>query len=233
MSYNPFSLEGKTILITGASSGIGKAIALETSKIGAKLFITGRNAERLQNTFTELSGEGHYQIVADLTNSDDITHLIDNLKTLDGIVHCAGITKTIPFQFIKEEEISEVMKVNLISPAIISQMLLKKKKLNKSASIVFISSISGVYCSSIAESIYSTSKGAVNGLVKAMAIELAAKSIRVNSVNPGVIKTSLFSEGIISSEQLAEGEKKYPLRRYGKPEDIAYAVIYLLSDGSS
>jgi NAD(P)-dependent dehydrogenase (short-subunit alcohol dehydrogenase family) len=138
----------------------------------------------------------------------------------------------VPFQFIKEDDISSMMKVNLISPAILSQTLLKNKKFHKGASIVFISSISGVYCSSVAETIYSASKGAVNGIVKAMAIELAAKGIRVNSVNPGVVETSIFSDGLVSNEQLLEGVKKYPLKRYGKPEDIAYATIYLLSDAS-
>jgi NAD(P)-dependent dehydrogenase (short-subunit alcohol dehydrogenase family) len=158
--------------------------------------------------------------------------LVSEVSPLDGVVHCAGITKTIPIQFVKEDDISSVMNVNFVSPTIITQLLLKNKKLNKGASIVFISSISGVYCSSVAESLYSASKGAVNGIVKAMAIELAAKGIRVNSVNPGVIETPIFSEGIISSDQLIEGVKKYPLKRYGKPEDVAYATIYLLSDAA-
>lgn len=233
MSYNPFSLAGKVILVTGASSGIGRSIAIESSRMGARLLITGRNAERLENTFNSLTGVGHTQFIADLMNSDNVSRLADDILPVDGIVHCAGLTKTIPFQFIKEDDINEVMKVNVISPAVITQMMLRKKKLNKGASIVFISSISGIYCSSVAESIYSTSKGAVNGLVKALAIELSAKSVRVNSVNPGVIETSIFSEGVITSEQLAEGVKKYPLKRYGKPEDVAHAVIYLLSEGSS
>jgi NAD(P)-dependent dehydrogenase (short-subunit alcohol dehydrogenase family) len=230
--YNPFTLNRKTIFITGASSGIGRAIAIECSKMGANLIISGRNAERLQETFDMLEGAAHSQIIADLTQNQDIMNFVDKIHSLDGLVHCAGYTRLIPFQFIKEDDILSVMKVNFISPAIISQTLIRNKKLNKGASIVFISSISGVYCSSVAESIYSASKGAVNGIVKAMAIELAVKGIRVNSVNPGVVETSFFSEGLISSEQLLDGIKNYPLKRYGKPEDIAYAVIYLLSDAA-
>jgi NAD(P)-dependent dehydrogenase (short-subunit alcohol dehydrogenase family) len=229
---NPFSLIGKTIFITGASSGIGRSIAIECSRMGAKIIITGRDSNRLQDTFKALEGEGHVQTIADLSNCLDIPRLVNEVSQLDGVVHCAGITKTIPIQFIKENDISTVMNVNFVSPTIITQSLLKNKKLKSGASIVFISSISGVYCSSVAESVYSASKGAVNGMVKAMAIELATKSIRVNSVNPGVIETPIFSEGIISSEQLSEGVKKYPLKRYGKPEDVAFAVIYLLSDAS-
>lgn len=231
--YNPFSLSGKTILITGASSGIGRSIAIECSKSGAKVFITGRNPERLNETFNLLEGDGHEQYVGDLSEIIIIEKICGNSPNLDGLVHCAGLTKIIPFLFIKEEDIESVMKVNFISPALISQSLIKNKKLNKGSSIVFISSISGVFCSSVAESVYSASKGAVNGLVKAMAIELANKNIRVNSVNPGVVVTSIFENGTISLDQLAEGVKKYPLKRFGKPEEIAFATIYLLSDAAA
>jgi NAD(P)-dependent dehydrogenase (short-subunit alcohol dehydrogenase family) len=228
--YNPYSLGGKTILVTGASSGIGRSVAIECSRMGAIVIITGRNSIRLQETYDSLEGEGHAQIIFDLMNTKDISSLVDGIPPLDGIVHSAGLTKPIPFQFIDEESLTSIMNVNFVAPTLISQSILKKRKLNKGASIIFISSISGILCSAVAESLYSASKGAVNGIVKAMAIELSAKGIRVNSVNPGVIETPIFSEGMISSEQLIEGVKKYPLKRYGRPEEVAYAVIYLLSD---
>lgn len=231
--YNPFSLEGKTIFITGASSGIGRATAIECSKMGATVVISGRNTVRLQETFDFLEGDAnHIQIEADLDDKSVIPYLVEKTPLLDGIVHCAGITKTLPFQFINEEQLSAIMQVNFMAPTLISQAFLKKKKLKNGASIVFISSVAGVFCSAVAGSMYSASKGAINGIVKAMAVDLSGKGIRVNSVNPGMIDTAIFSEGIITPEQLQEDMKKYPLKRYGKPEEVAYAVIFLLSDAS-
>ena len=231
--FNPFSLKYKTIMVTGASSGIGRAIAIECSKMGASVIITARSEERLQETLREMEGEQNKLIVADLSIDEDIENLANEMPALDGVVHCAGFTIPKPFVFLSKDDVDAVMKVNFSTPVFLTQKLLKSKKINKKASIVFISSISGVYVSSVAGSLYSASKGAVNGIVKGMAIELAAKQIRVNSVNPGMIETNIFSAGIISEEQLNEDKKKYPLKRYGKPEEVAYAVIYLLSEASS
>jgi NAD(P)-dependent dehydrogenase (short-subunit alcohol dehydrogenase family) len=233
MSFNPFSLDQKRVFITGASSGIGKAIAIECSKMKAKVIISGRNRRHLQETFDLLEGEGHSQVIADLMNPMDIKRMIQEFPCLDGVVHCAGFTKTLPFQFVNEEDLYAIMQVNFIAPTLISQTLIKNKKINRGASLVFISSISGVYCSYVAGSMYSASKGAINGIVKGMAIELASKNIRVNSVCPGMVHTSILDAGVITEEQLIEDMKKYPLKRYGKPEEVAYAVIYLLSDASA
>lgn len=233
--YNPFSLLGKRILVTGASSGIGRAIAIECSRMGANVILTARNEERLNETLQQMDNiQLHQIIVADLSNMDDIKTLVDSMgNPLDGIVQCAGFTVPKPFQFVNQKDIDSIMAVNFMAPAILSQMLLKKKMLNKGASIVFISSISGVWVSYVGSSLYSASKGAVNGLVKGMAIELAAKSIRVNCVNPGMVETNILEKGIISDEQLHNDMQLYPLKRHGKPEEVAYAVIYLLSDASS
>ena len=233
--YNPFSLLGKRILVTGASSGIGRAIAIECSRMGANVILTARNEERLNETLQQMDNiQLHQIIVADFSNMDDIKTLVDSMgNPLDGIVQCAGFTVPKPFQFVNQKDIDSIMAVNFMAPAILSQMLLKKKMLNKGASIVFISSISGVWVSYVGSSLYSASKGAVNGLVKGMAIELAAKSIRVNCVNPGMVETNILEKGIISDEQLHNDMQLYPLKRHGKPEEIAYAVIYLLSDASA
>lgn len=231
--YNPFSLVGKTIMVTGASSGIGRAVAVECSKMGASLLITGRNAERLNQTFDQLDGDRHNQIVADLNKTEDFELLLSNAPALDGVVHCAGLTKIIPFSFVNSSVLDEVMNVNFVAPTLISANLIKRKKINKGGSVVFISSVAGVYCTGLSSSIYAASKGAVNGMIKGMALDLAAKNIRVNSVNPGVIETSIFDSGVISKEQLEEEKKRYPLKRYGQPEEVAYAVIYLLSDAAS
>lgn len=231
--YNPFTLKDKTILVTGASSGIGRAIAIECSEMGANVIITARNEARLQETLLSMSGEQNRAIIADLNEDVDVDTLASEMPRLDGIVHCAGFTIPKPFNFISKDDFDAVMKVNFSTPVFLTQKLLKSKKINKMASVVFISSISGVYVSSVAGSLYSASKGAVNGIIKGMAIELATKQIRVNSVNPGMIDTNIYSEGMISEDQLNEDRKRYPLKRYGKPEEVAYAVIYLLSDASS
>ena len=231
--YNPFSLENKTILVTGASSGIGRAIAIECAKMGAKVVVTGRNETRLQETHSLLEGDQPDYIVADLSVNEDVVRVSKELSTLNGLVNCAGLTKVAPFPFATRDSFEEVMNVNFFAPTELTRLLVKSKKIGKGSSIVFISSVSGVYCSAIASSIYSASKGAVNGLVKGIALDLASKGIRVNCVNPGMIDTHIFSEGKITQKQLKEDTERYPLKRYGKPEEVAYAVIYLLSDASS
>lgn len=232
--YNPFSLAKKTILVTGASSGIGRAIAVESARMGAQLIITARNEEKLNDTRSSMENTHlHRMILADLSNEKDLETLITFISdNLDGIVHCAGFTIPKPFQFLSRENFHDVMTVNFEAPILLTQALLKKKKIANPASIVFISSISGVICSSPAGSIYSASKGAINGIVKNLAIELAVKGIRVNSVNPGMVHTNIFASGVVTEEQLKEDMKKYPLKRYGRPEEIAYAVVYLLSAAS-
>lgn len=230
--YNPFSLKDKTILITGASSGIGKVIAFECSKMGAKIIITGRNETRLKETYSLLEREDSNYILADLSIKENIDDLVKQLPSIDGLVNCAGLTKVLPFQFANRTLFEEVMDINFFAPTELTRLLVKSKKIKKGASIVFISSVSGVYCSAIAASIYSSSKGAINGLVKGVALDLASKNIRVNCVNPGMIDTDIFSDSAITKEQLEEDIKRYPLKRYGKPNEVAYAVIYLLSDAS-
>lgn len=233
--YNPYSLYNKRILVTGASSGIGRAISIECSKMGAKLLLTGRDENRLHETLTQLDNPSvHKMVLADLSDEAAILHIVETVEeSLDGIVLCAGIAKPKPFSFITSQDISDVMSVNFNAPVILTKELLRKKKLNKAASVVFISSISGVVISSAGGSLYSASKGAINGIAKALAIELASRKIRVNCVNPGMIDTNIYHDGSITHEQLKEDAKRYPLGRYGKPEEVAHAVIYLLSDASS
>lgn len=187
----------------------------------------------MEETFSSMSGNAHLLIEADLQYPSDIDMLIDSLPMLDGVVNNAGMTKTIPMAFISEEILLDVLRINTISPILITQKLLKRRKLAKSASIVFTSSISGNSVGVLGNTIYSTTKAAVNGFVKNAALELAPKNIRVNTVCPGMIDTGILSSGIITEEQLDEERKKYPLKRFGKPEEIAYAIIYLLSDASS
>ena len=230
--YNPFSLENKTILVTGASSGIGRATAIECSKMGSKVVISGRNAERLNDTFSNLEGKGHLQFIADLQNEEDILQLVENLPVLDGCVNNAGITVTLPTAFINKNVLNDVLQTNTIAPILLTQSLVKNKKITNGGSIVFTCSISGVYVASIGNAMYSSSKGAINGFVKNAALDLAKKNIRVNAVSPGMINTKIFEVGVISEEQLKADVKNYPLKRYGEPEEVAFAIIYLLSDAS-
>lgn len=233
--YNPFSLSGKRVLVTGASSGIGRAIAIECSRMGAQIILTARNTERLDETLGMMDASQIHQVIpADLSSEEGLRLLVESVsEPLDGVVNCAGMAMPKPFRFISDTDMEMIMGVNFKAPAILLQQLLKKKRINKGASLVFISSIAGVWISFIGESLYSASKGAVNGLVKSMAIELAGKGIRVNSVNPGMIDTQFLKSGSITEEQLQEDAKRYPLGRYGKPEEVAYAVVYLLSDAST
>ena len=233
MAFNPYSLEGKTILVTGASSGIGKATAIACSKMGAKVVITGRNADRLQETYQKLEGEGHLQIIAELTNEDDVARLVEETPQIDGFVNNAGIGSKTPINFIKQTSLHNILDVNTIAPIMLTKMLLKKKKLQKGASMVLTSSISGVCSVDIGNTLYSVSKSAVDGFMKNAAKELAEKGIRVNSVNPGMVDTPINDYSNVSEEQMQADLMRYPLKRHGKPEEIAYAIIYLLSDAAA
>jgi NAD(P)-dependent dehydrogenase (short-subunit alcohol dehydrogenase family) len=234
--YNPFSLEEKTILVTGASSGIGRGIAIECSKMGAKLVINGRNLERLKETFSALEGGGHIYFQADLSKQEEIEKLVNEIPKLNGCVHSAGIPKLCAAKFLDRSTIEEILNINTIAPILLTSLLVKKKKMMAKSSIVFISSISGVLTANTGESAYSTTKAAISGFVKGAALEFAVQGTRVNSINPALVPTHILelSNSVFSSEQLMETmSKKYPLKRFGTPEDIAHGAIYLLSDASS
>ena len=230
---NPFSLEGKTILVTGASSGIGRATAIACSQMGAVVVVTGRNEPRLQETLDALEGSGHQMIVADIANDDQLDYLVDQIPAINGLVNNAGITETCPTQFIKRDKLNRVMEVNTIAPILLTQRILKKKKLGKGGSIVFTCSISGTCVCVGGNVLYSASKGAIHGFMKNAALDLAHKGIRVNDVCPGMIDTHILDAGTISEEQLEIEAQRYPMKRFGKPEEVAYGIIYLLSDASS
>lgn len=233
-SYNPFSLTGKTILVTGASSGIGQATAIECSKLGARLVITGRNGERLQETFSQMEGEGHLKVVADLAAADGVEKVCADIPALDGLVCNAGIAERQLIPFFKEEVLRKIFEINTISPMLMVHKFAKLKKFNKGASVVFTSSIAGRGLCAPGSAIYSATKGAVSAFVRNAALELAAKKIRFNSVAPGMVETPLKdSETEVTEEQWIKNRDNHPLKRFGTPNDIAHAIIYLLSDASS
>lgn len=231
--YNPYSLEGKTILVTGASSGIGQATAIECSKMGAHVIVTGRNEERLKDTLDSLDGNGHSMIVADLTVSDDLQKVVSSAGHIDGLVLSAGKPQTRPIPFCTRDEFNSVFEINFFSTVELMRLLLKKKNITKGGSVVFVSSIGGTKSYGVGNGVYAASKSALDAIMKTTAKEMGPKNIRVNSVNPGMVNTKLIHGGTISEEQLHADQKSYPLQRYGEPQEIALGIVYLLSDASS
>ena len=232
-NYNPFTLEGKTILVTGASSGIGQAIAIECSKMGAKIIACGRNKERLEETLSKLIGCGHVSFEGDLLNQTIIEDLVKEVPMLDGVVLSAGKGLTLPFQFCTRDKFDDIFNINFFSPVELLRLLSKKKKLAQNSSVVCIVSIGGTRRFSVGNSIYGAAKAALNTMIHFCAQELASKKIRVNGILPGMVNTPLIRKGTLTEEQLKADMDKYPLKRYGEPEDIANGAIYLLSDASS
>lgn len=233
--YNPFSLEGKTILVTGASSGIGAETAIECSRLGANVIVTGRNEIRLQETYNRLVSDSaiqkHRLFFADLTSEEDLISLVDGIDPIDGLVNNAGVNRVKPVSFIKNEDLEFVYKNNVFSCVNLTRLLLKKKKLKRNGSVVFTSSVSAFF-NAPGRALYASSKAAVTSFMRSLAVELADKGIRANAVHPGMVETKMIAENL-TEEELKNNLKEYPLNRFGKPKDVAWAVIYLLSDASS
>lgn len=229
---NPFSLEGKTVLVTGAASGIGKATAIQCAEMGARVIIVDLNEQGLQETQKLIEREDTECRALDLTNLDKLIEMVGSLPKLDGVVSNAGIVLSLLAKFSEPKDMERIFNINTFSHINLVQQLIVQKKLNKGASIVFTSSMSGVYCGLAGGSLYGATKSAILGYTKALAIELAPRGIRVNTIHPGMIETPLTSGTVLSKELLEEDAKNYLLGRYGKPEEIAYSIVYLLSDAT-
>ena len=226
--YNPYSLKGKTILVTGASSGIGKATAEECARLGATVIITGRNKERLDNTLKGLDSSGeqvHCAVAADLTTPEGIESLASQITSVDGVSDNAGLSVgNKPIKFIKEDELALVMNTNTFSHVYLAKQLFKKKLLNKNASYVFTASIGGNTSHVTGQALYGMSKSALDSFMKYCAVEFAGRGIRCNSVCPGMIETPLIHQDTLTDEDKAEDVKSYLLKRYGQPEEV-HAII--------
>ncbi len=232
MSKNPFSLEGKAVMVTGAASGIGRAAAIQCAEMGAKVVLVDLNEKGLQETKELISQIDVEYRALDLTNLDNLIEMVATLPKLDGVASNAGIVLSLLAKFSEPKDMERIFKINTFSHINLVQQLIAQKKLNKGASIVFTSSMSGVYCGLAGGSLYGATKSAILGYTKALAIELAPRGIRVNTIHPGMIETPLTSGTALSKELLEEDAKNYPLGRYGKPEEIAYSIVYLLSDAT-
>ena len=231
--YNPFSLQGKTVLVTGASSGIGRAAAIECSKMGATVIAVGRNEERLKETLSMLETENSSYIICDLTDSESMDKLVSAITNIDGLVNNAGIGIVKPLKFINETDFTTLLKADTIAPVLLLQKMIKKKKINKGGSVVFTSSMAALGGVTNGNSMYVACKGAISSFVLNAALELGPQNIRVNAVCPAMINTPLVHDGDTENEEhLKEMEKQYPLRKFGEPEDVAWAMIYLLSDAA-
>lgn len=230
MTDNPFSLEGKTILVTGASSGIGKATAVECSKYGATVLLLGRNIPRLEESLSECIGNGHKIIQFDLSDLDGIPRLLEQLPELDGVVHSAGVNTKYLVKNINREKIDELLYTNYYAPALLTQQLLKNKKFCKNASMVFISSISASYAS-VSNALYASSKAALNAFVRCLAMEIAPRGMRANVIQPGIIETPIL-KAYAMTDEIQEFKNSCPLGHPGDPLDIALGCVYLLSEAS-
>lgn len=218
--FNPFSLTGKQILVTGASSGIGRGIAVSCAKMGANVVITGRNLERLNETLNLMPSGEHKAIPADLLSQNDVDGLVAQLPKLDGLVQCAGVGSRVPCKQIAQSDIEHVMKPNFEAPVVLQSLILSKKLINKGASIVYIAS-RAASAPSMGNAVYSASKGAILSYAKCLALELAPRQIRVNCICPAMVWTDLILQDGITKEEMEEAQLKYPLKRFGQPEDIA------------
>lgn len=234
--FNPFSLEGKTILVTGASSGLGQGIAIQCSKMGAKVIVNGRNEQRLAETLSKMEGEGHVVLSVDISTQEGVGKVVNEVPQLDGYVNSAGIPGVLPIRNISRDYLTDIININAVTPMSLISQLVKRKKLQKNASIVLIASINGCCIGYAGSAPYAASKGAIGGYIKSAALELAARGIRLNSISPGVVPTSMMDKDdkLYSSEQIEEQMlKDYPMKRLGVLDDISNGAVYLLSDASS
>ena len=225
-----FGLHGRKLLITGASSGIGRQVALHCARAGATVTISGRDQARLDDVLTSLDGGGHSQIQADLSNDADIENLAKSVDALDGVVHCAGISALAPMRMVTRTHIQSQLDINLIAPMLVTRQLLARNRLQEGSSILFISSISahiGVH----GVTAYSASKAALEGMTRSLAMELARRNARVNCLAPGLVRTPMYDAAVSTTGGLEDTEAKYPLG-IGTPEDIACAAVFFLAPAS-
>lgn len=225
-----FGLHEHTVLVTGASSGIGRQVALSCAKAGATLVLTGRNDERLQALLDELGGAPHRVLVADLNDEAQVDALSAGIGKIDGLVHSAGIAALAPLRMASREHIESQLATNLIAPMLLTRALLARQAVRNGGSIVFISSVSA-HIGVRGVSAYSASKAAVEGMARSLSIELAPRSMRVNCLAPGLVQTPLLDAAVATTGNLDETFGRYPLG-IGQPEDVANATIFLLSRAS-
>lgn len=234
MEHNPYSLESKIILVTGSSSEIGKAIAIECSKMGARLVLADCDAFAIKDLNSKLEGDGHLLFDYDLNDEKSLDKLMSQCPVLNGWCNACIYTKTLLLKFINSSSLSDLMAANIKMPVLLLQKIIKCKRIEKNSSVVFISSISGVYTVHYADSLNAISSGAISSFVKGAALDLSSLGIRVNSINISVIETEdLYRDSVLTESELDQKRNFFPLKRFGSPSDVALATVYMLSDASS
>jgi NAD(P)-dependent dehydrogenase (short-subunit alcohol dehydrogenase family) len=238
MTYeNPFQLTGRKIVITGASSGIGQACAIRCSQQGASVILVGRNQARLEETVNAMADASRHTIInCDITDEAAIEALIkDKIEgkvKIDGVVHCAGISTTLPLRSISLEKLNSFFATNVFAAISLTRIFTRPSMINERASIVFLTSVMAVTGES-GKTIYGATKGALLSATRSLAIELATKNIRVNSISPGVVKTPMANNAIYSQDEASFSKIKemHPLG-IGDVSDVANGCIFLLSDAA-
>lgn len=232
-----FALKGKTILVTGASAGIGRKTAIHISSLGGRVVITGRDKGRLEETLRLLEGEGHQMNTADLVNKEELNQLVDGIsEKLDGIVHSAGALFAFPAKYLSSAEIDAVFRINYYAPIELMTQLFRAKKINKNCSVVFLSSFSAQYPYALGAA-YTSSKAALENYAKTLTVENTGSGLRANSVLPALVRTNMYDLTFTATSNEVESRAKryesYYLRGIGKPEDVANTITFLLSDAST
>lgn len=233
---NPLSMSGKTVLVTGASSGIGRATAVMQSKLGARVILNGRNETALQETLSLLHGSGHVVSVFDMSDINGLPDWVQSLSAeygqLDGFAHCAGIQITKPIKLFDLELFDHMMHTNLASAFAITKGFRYKRDSKKQGSIVFVSSLAGIH-SLPCNIVYGASKAGLISISTGMAMELLRDNIRVNCVAPGLVETSMVERmrETMTQAQYDRMVETYPMG-VGQPDDVAHAIAFLLSDAA-
>ncbi len=220
-----FSLRGKTILVTGASSGIGRQTAITCSRRGARMVITGRDATRLQETFDQLTGDGHRQFTADLTLAPDRDRLVEACGPIDGLVHCTGQQKLCLVRQLNEQIMTDIYSVNFLAPVMLTQRLLQTNAIAQRGSIIFMLS-TAAHIGTRGVAPYSAMKAGLLGIIRCLALEQSKRGIRVNGISPSAVQTPLWDPGHLEAQKA-----RHPLG-LGTPEDVANAAVFLVSDAS-
>jgi NAD(P)-dependent dehydrogenase (short-subunit alcohol dehydrogenase family) len=233
---NPMDLTGRTILVTGGSSGIGRGTALRLSELGAQVIIVGRNHERLEETLASLAGDGHIAREFDLTHVEEIPDWLQKLAAetgpLDGIVHCAGISLTIPLRVLSVKTLREILNINLESAFMLARGFRRRGVCHEGGSLVFISSVAALR-GQPGLSAYAASKGALLSTTKSLALELAPDHLRVNCVVPGFVDTPMFQafKDTVPEDRAELTVGLHPLG-IGRPVDVANVIAFLLSEAA-
>lgn len=229
---NPFNVDGKSILITGAASGIGRATARLCAEMGAHVVLVDLNGEGLEHAQAEMTNNNAEAYALNLTDFDKLREMVSNLPKLDGVVSNAGVFYSMMAKLSEKKDMERIFEINTFSHINLIQQLIEQKKLNKEASVVITSSMSGVFCGAVGGSLYGATKSALAGYAKALALELAPRGIRVNTIHPGMVNTPLIHSTSLSQDVFDEDKQNYPLGRYGEPEEVAYSIVFLLSDAT-